>query len=91
MVSAETTNESASDDKRDRRREDLHEQPAEARPADVREGAAAVQKRAGLEVALPRHERDEERAVRDVEEHAQRADQEAGDVELPQRQQRRTQ
>src|SRR6185436_4082088 len=59
-------------DERDRRREHLHQQTAEARPGDVRERAAAVQPRARLEVALARHQRDEERAVGDGEEQVRK-------------------
>src|ERR1041384_6081734 len=66
--------------------ERLDEGAAEARAAHEREGAAAVEERVRLEVALTRDERHEQRRVRDEEEHAQRPDQEADDVELRQRQ-----
>jgi hypothetical protein len=49
------------------------------------EGAASVHDRAALDEALPRHERDEERVVRDVEEHAQRPHQERHDEHVRER------
>src|SRR4029453_16202122 len=58
------------DEGRDPRREDLHQQAADARPRDVREGTAPVHDRAALDEVLARHECDEERVVRDVEQHA---------------------
>ena len=61
-------------DERDRRGEQLDERGRRGSgPTDERERAAAVQERVRLDVALARHERDEQRAVGDVEEHAERA------------------
>src|SRR5919198_348859 len=73
-------------DQRPWRREHLNEHAADARAADERERAAAVEQRVRLEVALPRDERDEQRRVRDEEEDAQRPDEEGDDVELGERQ-----
>src|SRR5437773_2547227 len=73
-------------DQRARRGKDLHEKPPDARAGDEREGAAAVQQRVRLEVAVARDERDEQRAVGDEEEHTEGPDQEADDVQLRHRQ-----
>src|SRR5207248_488174 len=73
-------------DERDGRGEQLHKEAAEARAADERERTAPVQKRVRLDVAFARHERDEEGAVRDVEQDAERSRDETGDVQLRQRQ-----
>ena len=59
---------------------------ADARPGDVRERPAAVHDRVALDEALAGHERDEQRAVRDVEEHAQRPHQERDDEHVRDRQ-----
>ena len=62
--------------------EQLDEQAADAVAGQERERAAAVDERVRLDVVLARHEHLDHRAVRDVEEDAQRPGQEGDDVEL---------
>ena len=66
------------------------EQTAELVADDERERAAAVDERVRLHVIGARHDHLDHRAVRDVEEHCQRAAQERDDVELRPAQVRRT-
>ena len=77
--SAEARNENASTTSVTGAVSELHQHAADARPAHVRERAAAVQERFALDEALARDERDEERAVRDVEEDGERPDEERDD------------
>ena len=55
-------------------------------PATRRQRATAVQQRHRLDVAVARRDRYEQRVPREVEDHRERAGQEADDVELRHRQ-----
>ena len=80
--SADQRNETASDAERVRPAQQLDEHAADAVAGEERERAAAVDERVRLHVVLARHEHLDHRAVRDVEEDAQRSRQERDDVEL---------
>ena len=82
----EPRNDSGVGQHRDRRAEDLDEQPADRRAADRRERPAAVEQGHRLDVAVALGDRHEQRVPRQVEDDRQRARQEADDVELRHRQ-----
>jgi hypothetical protein len=69
---------------REGRRQQLDEQPAQARAADEGESAARVDERLALHVPVAGHQRDEDGRVADCEQHAQRAHAEGHPVQLPQ-------
>ena len=65
--------------------ESLHEQAAERGARDGGDGAAAVDERVSLQVALARGQRDEQRRIREVEEHGERPGEEGDRIELHER------
>ena len=69
-----------------RRRERTHEQSAQTRPTDLGRGASDLELRVSFHELGPVDQRREERLVRHVEEDGQRACDEAGDVQLRERQ-----
>ena len=70
------------EDERDRRGQGLDEHAARGRPRDVRERARPVDERLALDVALPGHDRDEQRRVSDPEDDCEGADEELGHEQL---------
>ena len=68
-----------------RRAEHRDQDAAERRPRHRGEGPAPVDERVSLDVPVAARERDEQRRVRQVEEHGQRAREEGDGVELRQR------
>jgi len=67
-------------------RQDLHEEAADTRAADERQCPAGVDQRVALDVLVLRHHGDEQRRVRDGEQHGERALREGHREELRQRQ-----